>query len=189
MNMIVETLEHTTPSRSVPVTKLHATCAVDEITCEQHHFADLCHKGCINYGKKLSCPPFAPPFTSFARRRSLLDVICLRIDLDCYADLTPYNRVRAANAILKSRIDRELLEARQGGFRVAGSGSCRACRPCAGKTGDRKCKRPNRRIFSLEAMGVNVDLLVRHCFGFPLAWYADKTAPAYTCTVGAILRK
>jgi predicted metal-binding protein len=173
----------------VAVRKLCGVCASAEIICAPQTFSDLCHEGCVNYGTKLSCPPFAPPFTSFARGRSRLDVLCFRIDLDSYADLTPYNRVRAANAILKSLMDRELLEARQAGFRVAGSGSCRACRPCAAKSGETKCKRPNRRIFSLEAMGVNVDHLVQLCFGFPLLWYANKTAPAYTCTVGAILHR
>jgi predicted metal-binding protein len=184
-----ETAEHRTPSRSVSLSKFYATSTIDDVHIDPETFSDLCRLGCVNYGKKLSCPPSSPPFTSFARGRSQLDVICFRIDLDCYADLTPYNRVRAANAILKSLIDRELLQAREEGFRVAGSGSCRACRPCAGKTGEQKCKRPGRRIFSLEAMGVNVDMLVQRCFGFPLAWYANKTAPAYTCTVGAILRK
>jgi hypothetical protein len=38
-------------------------------------------------------------------------------------------------------------------------------------------------------MGVNVAHLVQLCFGFPLLWYANKTAPAYTCTVGAILHR
>jgi predicted metal-binding protein len=84
-------------------------------------------------------------------------------------------------------IDRELLKYKSQGFLVAGSGSCRACKPCGAKTGV-PCKKPERRIYSLEAMAVDVNHLVETAFDFPLQWYRKNCPfPEYTCVVGGIL--
>lgn len=106
-----------------------------------------------------------------------------------YDHLHTFHRVKASNSVLKSIIDRELRNIRKKGYIVAGSGSCRACKICGAKT-KIPCKKPSRRLYSLEALGVDVDFLVKECFGFHLQWYIpNKESPRYNCVVGAYLDK
>lgn len=157
------------------------------VSVRHNDFSGLCKKNCINYNNKYSCPPYSPDFSIYTLGSKKILVICFRIVLNQYAPLPIYHRIRAANVILKSLIDKELLSYKQEGFLVAGSGSCRACKPCGAKIGV-PCKKPDRRIYSLEAMGVDVGALVKECFGFELQWYIKgKEPPEYTCVVGAVL--
>ena len=149
-------------------------------------FSQLCRDGCRNYGLKYSCPPFSPAFTDFLTAASEALVICYKIDLSQFGPIALYSRIRAANSILKSMLDRELTYFKMRGFKVAGSGSCRACRVCGAKMGA-ACKKPDRRTYSLEALGADVASLVARLFGFQSEWYLpDRGRPEYTCTVGAV---
>lgn len=150
-------------------------------------FNRLCKSRCSNYGRKYSCPPFSPSFTSVAPDLTVARVLCLRLKLEQFSPISIHMCVRAGNAVLKPLLDHELASWQALGFRVGGSGSCRACKPCAAKT-QIACRKPTKRIYSLEAMGIDVCRLVHGCFGFSLQWYSPgKTGPEFTCTVGAIL--
>jgi predicted metal-binding protein len=160
-----------------------------DICIHQDYFISLCRKNCPNYNSKYSCPPFCPPFDTYLGNCPEISVICYQFDLEQYHPLPVYHRIRAANSIMKSLIDKELLDYRSQGFKVAGSGSCRACKPCGRKV-NQPCKKPEKRIYSLEAMGVDVNSLVKTCFGFELQWYKKgEPNPEYTCVVGAICGK
>ena len=181
-NILYKTL-----TRNIIITQSNILLSTSLITSQSAFFNNLCQSGCRNYGQKYSCPPHSPKFTDFIRKappQAL--VICYKMPLSYYSELSVYNRIRAGNSILKSLIDKELMQYRQKGYLVAGSGSCRACRTCGLKT-DEPCRKPHKRIYSLEALGVDVDALVKDSFGFPLQWYfKGRPEPEYTCTVGAV---
>lgn len=175
-----------TPSHILEIKKYISQVNKKLIICDHVKFNLLCFNNCKNYGLKYSCPPFSPIFFKFTKKKGKVIVICFQFNLDQYTNLNIYNSIRAGNSILKSLIERELLSLRQKGFIVAGSGSCRACKSCGAKIGV-PCKKPDRRIYSLEALGVNVNQLVKDCFGFKLQWYIPgKEIPEYTCVVGAV---
>lgn len=158
-----------------------------------HHetgkFARACAEACPTYSRKYSCPPFAPSFGSLSRPYSHLHCLCLRIALEQLPEYpNPYHRVRMANAMLKPRLERMLFWWRDQdpGSTILGSGSCRACRPCGCVEGV-PCKKPQRRIYSLEATGVDCEHLVQTCFGFGLEWYSTGHPPQHQLVVGAVL--
>jgi len=43
--------------------------------------------------------------------------------------------------------------------------------------------------YSFEAMGINVDDMVRDIFGIPLQWYKKNYLPEYTCVVAGLVSK
>lgn len=180
-------IKHPTPSRILSIEKFISTISLDRIVTNKAKFGKLCEVGCINYKKKYSCPPFSPAFDKFSCEFSFLNVFCYRVWLNQYSDATPYNRVRASNAVIKSLLDKELYGYIEDGFSVVGSGSCRACKPCGAKD-NVKCKKPKKRIYSLESLGVDVGQLVQECFGFDLEWYKKGKAQQYTCVVGGVLQ-
>ena len=186
-NVKRETIVHATKTKILSIERIESSYKVGSLSIKENLFRNLCKNGCVNYNNKYSCPPHSPTFLKFSKNSKNMSVICFKISLDQYSPLSYYNRIRASNSVLKSKIDRYLLEYKLKGYKVAGSGSCRACKPCAAKTNE-KCKKPDRLIFSLESMGVDVNDLVVKCFGFPLEWYSKTNKePEYTCTVGAIL--
>lgn len=165
------------------------TISLKDINTDKVLFSKLCKQGCSNFGNKYSCPPHSPILSKFSKNYKKLSVICYRLDLNQYAPLPVYSRIRAGNAVLKSKVDKFLYEKKDVGFKVAGSGSCRACKPCAAKTKD-KCKKPHKLIYSLESLGVDVNHLTDLCFGFQLQWYSKNSKnPEYTCAVGGVFIK
>jgi predicted metal-binding protein len=186
VNSSCSILRHQTASRILWIEKFDGRIPIDEVTSDQDAFNALCQGGCRNYGSKYSCPPFSPGFLQFSRQASQLEIFCYRLSLVQFSPIAIYSRIRAGNSVLKSIVDRDLYDFKARGFKVAGSGSCRACKICGAKIGV-PCKKPDRRIYSLEALGVNVDKLVVGLFGFRLEWYLPgRDVPDYTCTVGAV---
>lgn len=184
-----ETIYHSTPTKKLIISRYSKNVSLNNISIDKALFRRLCKQGCSNFGNKYSCPPYSPHFSKFTKNYNKIEVICYRLDLSQYAPLPVYSRIRAGNAVLKSKVDKYLYEKKEAGFKVAGSGSCRACKPCAAKTKD-KCKKPHKLIYSLESLGVDVNHLTELCFGFQLQWYSKKNkAPEYTCVVGGVLLK
>jgi predicted metal-binding protein len=184
-----EVFEYETPSRVVSIEKMQETVPIEVIPVDCERVMGLCDGSCPNYGRKWSCPPYSPSFAKFSKGYRTARVICYRMVLEPYVELKPHSALRAANATLKAMIDGELRTHVKLGKGVAGSGSCRACNPCGAKQ-EKKCKKPRRRVYSLEAMGVDVSQLVRETFGFDLLWLPrGGELPEYTCVVGATLSR
>lgn len=154
---------------------------------QKPRFDCLCRDGCRNYGRKYSCPPNSPEFHDYlCRGHDRPRVICYRVRLDELSGLAPYMRVKAAYAVLRGRLLRELWPFHLAGHRVLGSGACRACRVCGLVEGS-GCKKPEKRIYSPESVGVDVDDLVIRLFGFHLQWYRPVNhVPEYLCAVGMV---
>ncbi len=186
LQVSIKKILHNTPTKELSISRYDVTVESSLVLCDYKRCHDLCSSGCVNFNKKYSCPPFSPDFFELFNKDRLITIICYQLDLKQYAPLHHYQRIKASNSVLKSILDKELYELKKSGLRVAGSGSCRACKPCGAKE-NLPCKKPHKRIYSLESMGVDVDDLVRRCFGFSLEWYQKKTPkPEITCVVGAV---
>lgn len=179
-------IEYRTPSRNLKIEKFETILPLNNVTVDKEKFNHLCKIGCVNYDSKYSCPPKSPSFEKHSAGCTEIQLFLYRIFLFQYQDVAPYNRIRASNSILKSILDKELLDYKLKGFKVVGSGSCRACKPCGAKTG-LPCKKPEKLIYSLESLGVNVNRLVKDAFGFDLQWYKKGKEQDFTSAVGGVL--
>lgn len=153
-----------------------------DISVDKLKFKGLCESGCRNYNQKYSCPPFSPSFESLASNHEGLFVLMFRCRLDQISS-AGYNKVRIANAVMKSRIDR-LMRELESKFKTTflSTGSCRLCRPCKCKS-NQPCRHPDKRRYSLEAVGIDCNHLSESLFNIPLQWFRDKRAPEYTCVL------
>jgi len=157
------------------------------ICIDKERFHKLCEEGCINYARKWSCPPFAPCFVDFVSTWKNLFLFYLRIDLEQFSYIkNDYLKIRAANNILKSRVDRFLIKMTEKHGNYISTGSCRLCKPCKCRAG-MPCAHPTAMTYSFEAMGVNVSRLVSEYFQKPLLWYRPHCLPEYTSVVCGLL--
>jgi predicted metal-binding protein len=150
-------------------------------------FAELCRTGCINYAKKWSCPPFAPAYDRYISKYKFLTVCVMSINLSQFSYVrNDYLKVKAGNIVLKSRIDRALRALAVNGLKYISTGSCRLCKPCKCKIGE-KCSKPDKMAFSFEALGVDVNSMTVDLFLHELRWYKKGFLPTYTTVVAGLL--
>ena len=98
-----------TPHGKVPYWGKVCTISADDIAlyCDKEQFDGLCRLGCPNYGKKWSCPPYSPLYNDFSSGFQALCVVLLGLNLDELGYIKQdYLKVKAANSMLKSRVDR-----------------------------------------------------------------------------------
>jgi len=95
-------------------------------------------------------------------------------------------KIKAANSILKSRLDKalRLLSDRYGNY--ISSGSCRLCKPCRCRSG-LPCGHPDKMSCSFEALGMDVGRLTESCLDHELLWYSKGNLPKYTSVAGGLL--
>jgi predicted metal-binding protein len=150
----------------------------------------LC-EACPTYGRKWSCPPWSPSFSKYdLQEYPYAALVLFWCDLDQFRyTKTEYVRIRAANTIMKSRMDRFMrsLERRLDGVMIS-NGNCRLCNPCSKKKGQ-PCKRPEAMRYSMEALGLNVGRITADFLDHRLLWYKDKTLPAYLSAAACLLLK
>lgn len=155
--------------------------------CNKERFDDLCRLGCPNYEKKWSCPPYSPSYIDFSSGYQFLCIVLLGLNLDKLEYIKQdYLKIKAANSILKSRVDKALRICVNDSEKYVSTGSCRLCKPCRKKL-EKPCAHPTIRSFSFEALGVNVSTMVKEIFDFDLLWYKRGSIPSYTCVVAGLL--
>lgn len=150
----------------------------------------LCEQ-CPTYGGKWSCPPHSPAFSQYnLDEYPYAAMILFSCDLDQFSyTKTEYIKIKAANTIMKSRMDRLMrgLEQAADGVMIS-NGNCRLCNPCSKKKGE-SCKKPERMRFSMEALGLNVGRITSDIFSHELLWYKDKKIPRYLSAAACLLLK
>lgn len=147
----------------------------------------LCEKGCPNYNKKWSCPPLSPSYSKFISKYENIMVIVISTKLDQFSYIkNDYLKVKAANTIMKSRIDKALRSFISDDCYYISTGSCRMCRPCKRKL-NQPCAHPDIMTYSFEALGINVSEMVSDLFDFELKWYKKKALPEYTSVVAGLI--
>jgi predicted metal-binding protein len=141
---------------------------------------------CPKYAKNLACPPFSPTFAPYVKDVQAAKVICIRLPLDYFRGHPVDDPYEAGHERAQELLTAELLKYREQGFRVLGSGPCRSCGECVVEKGKDECILPDKRIYSLESLGVNVVALTKAAFGFELDWNGTENASGYVSAVGAV---
>jgi len=185
------TLEISTKTNSADILYFVDFCveSVNRVSAhiDKEKFDELCLTGCPNFNKKWSCPPYAPSFLDFTKNWETLCVLYAYTNMSQFAYIkNDYLKIKAANVILKSRIDGFLRQISSKYGNYISTGSCRLCKPCKCKL-QLPCKRPVKMTYSFEAMGVNVGSLVDEFFQKPLLWYSQNNLPEYTSVVCGLL--
>ncbi len=162
-------------------------CTKTDFLIDKEKLAYLCKIGCKNYNNKYSCPPLAPSFEIYTKEAKDFLVIMFLMKLsEINPNYREYHKIRMANSILKSRIEKTVRELEKiTGINYLGTGACRLCRPCMFKL-KKPCKWPEKKRSSLEALGVDCNVLVEKVFNIPLKWYTNKKAPEYTLVITAL---
>lgn len=155
--------------------------------CDQEYFNELCKVGCPNFGKKWSCPPFAPNYLDYTYKYEKILIVVLQMELNQLSYIKQnYLKVKAANSVLKSRVDKALRSSMKESEYYISTGSCRFCKPCKCKIG-KSCAHPLEKTYSFEALGINVSALSKELFDVELQWYRKDFLPEYTCVVAGLL--
>lgn len=190
--MINYVLNNVTPNGEQTINlSVHVMSVEKTLTCTQEDAVrNSCKKGCVNYGKKWSCPPYSKRFSDIIASKNC-DIAIILVGYISLDDMNyisnPYQQVKAANMILKGRCEKitRMIENELNGYSLL-SGSCNLCKPCRRKM-DLPCKKPTMVRYSLESTGINVEALLEKYCGHKLLWYKKGEKLPYTSVVTAIL--
>ena len=157
----------------------------EDVRVQRECFLKMCREGCVNYGKKFSCPPCSLEFSRVCDKEGIYVVMFL-MKLESVKS-TEYNKVRIANSIMKSRLDK-IMRTLESSFntKFLSTGSCRLCRICQLKL-KKSCKHPEKMRYSLESTGVDCHYLSTRLFDKPLLWFKNSKAPEYTCVLTGLV--
>lgn len=147
-----------------------------QIPIDKPKFQNLCKSGCKVFGTKWSCPPASPEYISF--KKSVVIILWMNNTIESKNE---YTKVKAINSILKSRLYKVLLQ--YPNTNIFGSGSCRLCQKCQYPE---PCKHPDKMIYSMESVGIDVDSLCQS-FGHTLQWYKKGEKYKYGSVVGMVI--
>ncbi len=146
-------------------------------------------ESCPLYSKNLACPPYSPYFPEYAKDLKTAKIICYRTPLEQFKSVILEDSYHAAFNKASSLLSQELLRNRKNGNLIAGSGVCRSCEVCAVELGEAKCRTPNKQIYSLESLGVDVVSLSEKAFNIKLEWSGDGHTAGYVSALGAVFKK
>ncbi len=163
-----------------------ADIGVDEYIArfrDEERIAGFC-KGCPNFGKIWSCPPFDFDTDAFLRQYSHAHLLATKI-IPLRNDIPKEN----AQTFIRSeriRIEGELLEMerRYGGRAFANIGGCLHCdsSDCR-RRANLPCLYPDRVRPSLEAFGFDIRQTLKELFGIELLFSKNGKLPAYLVLV------
>jgi predicted metal-binding protein len=146
----------------------------------------LACKPCERYGKNLACPPFSPTFQEYLGKYRRATVICIRLPQGYFKNAVPEDRDKICFRKGRELLSRELLQFRQRGLGIAGSGPCLACEECSAETGNDTCRKPEKQIYSLESLGINVIALAEKYLNINLEWTHNDRSAGFICSIGAV---
>ncbi|MBU0975999.1 MAG: DUF2284 domain-containing protein [Patescibacteria group bacterium] len=184
----MKTLTIKTPKHELLIDYYYGIVEKSEVAVDKVLFIQMCKDGCSNYGNKYSCPPYSPHFEDYLKNYSRLFIVAFTLELSQFnqTNYKEYLKIRIANSILKSRIEK-LMRILEQNFdtKYLGTGACKLCRSCQLKI-EKPCKYPSKRRYSLESLGVDCDDLMKQVFQKKLKWYRDEKAPEYTSVICAL---
>lgn len=173
----VNILLHTGDHGRHPLNIEYALMDSDEAPIDLELTRTACQEGCPQYGRNWSCPPFAPRWQDLARGRFLAMWLTLSPEADQWRPSLDPAKARdffeAAAGRASLYLGRELAQELRG--ILLGWGQCKECGKAGCSVGlGQPCRYPAKRLHALEALGVQVDELVRHSFGGELKWWNPK---------------
>ena len=138
----------------------------------------LC-KGCDNYGKRWSCPPFAKPF-DFQKYQNI-SVVLRRIENVDTLEKTYYSARKDFDDFMLLR------ESKTQGSLALFAGSCVNCslEKCA-RIESKECPFKDKMRTSLEAIGFDVSKIAKEIFDVEILWNNSTEKPKYTTLIAGL---
>lgn len=175
---------YTTGKRdSYPIELNFKAIASRDMIADYVRVTGYCKSGCKNYNYAGGCPPLAPNFELLREQYPFGVLIYARL----YSEFKP-DKVKASKKVyihyrfqdiilsnLLTNLGYALIRKNGSDVRFLNNGYCMGCgqKKCNFKLGNNFCKNPDRRTFSLEASGVDVEASLKIIFNIELQWY-DK---------------
>ena len=141
---------------------------------------------CEMRGKNLACPPHSPFLPEYIEGSKLVMALCFRVPLEQFPNAIPDESYWDAYNLVRDMLYEELVSWRQKGHIVAGSGPCHSCRECLALKGETECRFPDKRVYSLESMGVSVVLFSEAAFELSLDWSGPGSSADFVSAIGAV---
>jgi len=174
--------------------KYEVEMLTDIISIDEYvsHFLDVdlfvsCCRQCPNYGTVWSCPPFDFEAADYWKEYDSFEVYLARVIIDPAAREVVYGddeindigrRVlqKEKNALMKKLLKKENAPDRISLL----AGNCRLCGEgnCARKTNE-PCRHPEKMRYSIEALGGNVEKMIKELFGYEMLWAHNGRLPEY----------
>jgi predicted metal-binding protein len=156
----------------------------NELISDYNRVIGYCQKGCKNYNYAGGCPPFAPNFELLRKIYPFGFIIYARLFSEFKPDKVKssqkvYIHYRFQDIILSNLLTNlgyELVKRNRKPIFFLNNGYCMGCgnKKCNFKLGNKFCANPNRRTFSLEACGVDVEASLKEIFNIELQWYSES---------------
>jgi predicted metal-binding protein len=183
--MKTEVMEHKGgEGRTVLVERLESMLDVESIPCDMDYKTGC--GPCEMRGKNLACPPHSPYLPEYIGGSKKVMALCFRVPLEQFPNHIPEERYRNAYEMVRDMLYEELISWRGKGHTVAGSGPCHSCRECVAIKGGKECIFPEKRVYSLESMGVSVVLFSEAAFGLSLDWSGQGNSAGFVSAIGAV---
>lgn len=144
---------------------------------------------CEMRGRNLACPPHSPYLPEHIGDANEVMSLCFRVPLEQFSNAIPDESYWEAYHLVRDMLYGELIDWREKGHIVAGSGPCHSCRECVAVNGERECRFPDKRIYSLESMGVSVVLFSETAFGLSLDWSGHGSSADFVSAIGAVFMR
>lgn len=152
---------------------------------EIHHDYDrlvaYCRDGCRSYNSG-GCPPWAPRFEEVATRYPLGVLVFARfftryLPEVCKSSADAVEKYDFQDIILSnmlSKLGYALIQDLTGQVFFLSPGHCHGCKeqPCSFTQGERECRKPDRRSYSVSATGIDVQPTLRSIFNIELQWHS-----------------
>ena len=134
------------------------------------------NNGIVCGGYNGGCPPYSPAFDKLKKSMPYFYVICVEFDMawaSKYAGRrTGYFVLSYADRLTMNYIQRAIKHFESLGYYTVGASNCPGCHPkdCTVTRGG-KCSKPKKRRFSMEATGVECQVLHQRMFDDVLPWW------------------
>lgn len=154
-----------------------------------------CQSGCNSYQYNGGCPPYSPSYRALSAQYAFALILYYKLYLRDFPTTPKTGKEYLTWTFTESFLPRLLLNTlnslskRISGY-VLSSGHCIGCKTCNFQRGERICRKPERRTYSLEAVGVNIVEMMAKYSDSPLVWLNQKQEekmPDYQLRVGAVL--
>jgi predicted metal-binding protein len=155
----------------------------NNIVHDYERITNYCKTGCKNFNNGGGCPPKAPMFSQIVNEFPYGYIICAIFSSKwkpqkVLESKSQYIHFRFQDIILSrflTNLGYTIKEHIGSGIFFLNNGYCMGCgnKKCSFKSGEGFCKNPQKRTFSLESTGVDVEATIAQLFNLKLQWYKN----------------
>ncbi|MEN6350039.1 MAG: DUF2284 domain-containing protein [Syntrophomonas sp.] len=167
----------------------------DYLPYDYENTLKACQTGCNSYEHNGGCPPYSPDYRTLSAPYAYALILYYKLYIRDLPEKPTTGYEYMHWTFTESFMPRLLLNTlislakRLSGY-ILSSGHCIGCKKCNFQKAEKICLKPDKRSYSLEAVGVNIVELMEKYSDSPIIWLEqgkEKSIPDYQLRVGAIL--